>query len=277
MNKIIATDLDGTLFYPKDRRNIICKENLFFIQSFIDNGGKLVIVSGRSLLYGKKVQKVIDRDIDIIAFNGGCIYSNNEIIDSNIVDNQEAESIINDIFNDYRVMCVTLMCEDGMYIKARDDSEFIGLLYKIYYKFQKQYAEKSFFKKKEYDYALKNKKIFKILVVFGLTPKCNKRAEEATKVLNNTYSNIEAAWTSVAVEITTKDVSKGQAIEKYCEINKLNKDDVYVVGDSGNDISMFKKFHEHSFAMKKAPASVKRFSKYVINKFEDLSRYIYEK
>lgn len=57
MNKIIATDLDGTLFYPKDRINIICKENLFFIQSFIDNGGKLVIVSGRSLLYGKKFKK----------------------------------------------------------------------------------------------------------------------------------------------------------------------------------------------------------------------------
>lgn len=110
-----------------------------------------------------------------------------------------------------------------------------------------------------------------------MTNKANRRAEEATKTLNNTYSNIEAAWTTLAVEITTKNVSKGASIEKYCEINNINKDDVYVIGDSGNDISMFKKFHEHSFVMKKAPESVKRFSKYVINKFEDLSRYIYEK
>lgn len=277
MNKIIVTDLDGTLFYPKDRINVICKKNLFFVQSFIDNGGKIVIASGRSLMFGKKVQKVIDREIDIIAYNGACIYSNNKIIDYNVINNENAKNIIDDIFNDYRVLCVNLMCDDGMYIKTRNDSKFLGFAYKIYYRYQNQLAEKSFIKKEEYDYALNNKKIFKILAVFGATKKADKRAEEATNVLNNSYSNIEVAWTHFSIEITAKNIIKGGAIEKYCELNNISKDNIYVVGDSGNDITMFKKFYEHSFVMKKAPKSVKRFAKYVINKFEDLSRYIYEK
>ena len=48
MGKIIATDLDGTLFYPKDKNEMIYKPNLFFLQSFIDDGGKVILISGRS-------------------------------------------------------------------------------------------------------------------------------------------------------------------------------------------------------------------------------------
>ena len=63
MNKVIATDLDGTLLYPKDKKNIVCKPNLYFLQSFIDKGGKVIIVSGRSLAYGLRVKERINRNI----------------------------------------------------------------------------------------------------------------------------------------------------------------------------------------------------------------------
>ena len=38
--KILVTDLDGTLFYPKDKKAMICKENLDFVRNFIDKGNK---------------------------------------------------------------------------------------------------------------------------------------------------------------------------------------------------------------------------------------------
>ena len=59
MEKIIATDLDGTLFYPKDTKEMISKPNLFFLQNFIDNGGKTILISGRSHLYCQKTVKKI--------------------------------------------------------------------------------------------------------------------------------------------------------------------------------------------------------------------------
>ena len=53
--------------------------------------------------------------------------------------------------------------------------------------------------------------------------------------------------------------------------------EIYVVGDSGNDISLFKAYPKNSFCMGHAPDAVKKYAKYTIEKFEDLSRYIFEK
>ena len=46
--KLIATDLDGTLFYPKKRIKMISKKNLRFLRDRIDKENHIVIVSGRN-------------------------------------------------------------------------------------------------------------------------------------------------------------------------------------------------------------------------------------
>ncbi len=277
MNKIIATDLDGTLFYPKDHRNIICKQNLYFVQSFIDHGGKLIIVSGRSLSYGLKVKEVINRNIDIVPYNGACIYQNNQLVYSKNISNNEVESIINDLFSSYKLMAIVLFTNDGIFLRLRKDSKFFRFCAKFYFKSQRALAEDVHIEKEEYQKALKEKEIYKVLVLFGLSNKSKKRALEANKVIRNSYENVESSWSSFCVEITSKGCSKGNAIKRYCELNNINKDEVYVVGDSGNDISMFKEFHEHSFAMSHAAKTVKKYAKYNLDKYEDLTRYIYEK
>lgn len=277
MNKVLITDLDGTLFYPKDRIHMIAKKNLFFCQSFIDNGGKLVIASGRSLAYGKKVEKVLNRKIDIIAYNGSSIYSNHKLIFSEKLKNEDAETIIEDIFSSYRVLGVAIFCDDGLYMKTKAKLKGVALLTKFYFKMQGVLAEDMHFEKEKYEDAIKNKNIYKVLILFGIMPGSKKRAMESNKIIRSTYENIESSWSSTVIEITQKNISKGNAISKYCEINKINKEDIYVVGDSGNDISMFKNFHENSFAMSHAPKIVKKYAKYSLDKYEDLSRYIYEK
>lgn len=278
MNKVIATDLDGTLFYPKDKRRMISKKNLYFVQSFIDNGGKFVVVSGRSHAYGLKVKKVIDRDIDIISFNGGSIYKGDEIIYAQSLDNKEVESLINDIFTSYKIFSCLIFTDRGTYIRGKKkDSKFTFFFGKIYMYSQGAYAEEAYFSKGEYEKALKNEKIYKILILFGITPKAKKRAMETNKVIRNTYKNIEASWVKNCIEITPKNISKGDAVKKYCEYCGYNEDDIYVVGDSGNDISMFKVFNKHSFVMGHASNIIKKYARYILNKYEDLSRYIYEK
>ena len=80
MIKAIATDLDGTLFYPKEKKKMICEANLFLLQQFADKGGKICLVSGRSIEYGKKVINKINRDCTVIGFNGSVIYSGGKIV-----------------------------------------------------------------------------------------------------------------------------------------------------------------------------------------------------
>ena len=84
------------------------------------------------------------------------------------------------------------------------------------------------------------------------------------KIIREKYSNIEANWSKNVIEITGKGSGKALTLEKLCEDFNINKDDIYVIGDSGNDISMFKTFHEHSFCMSHAPENVKKYAKYTL-------------
>lgn len=276
MNKIIATDLDGTLLYPKDKKNIICKQNLFFLQSFIDKGGKVIIVSGRSLAYGMKVKEKINRDIAIISFNGGALYQNNKIVFNEAIPNIEIKDMVEDLFKNYKIIALALFCDDGIYLKGVFGTRLTKLILKIYSFSQKELAEKMVSSPQEFNFALNNKSIYKVLCIFGFGSRNIKRAKEANKVLRNIYEDIECSWSNGSLEITAKNVNKAEGILKFCEINKVSKDDVYVVGDSGNDISMFKAFSENSFCMEHSQETVKKYAKYSIDTIADLSRYIYE-
>ena len=275
VKKVIATDLDGTLFYPKDHKNMICPANLFFIQSFIDNGGKVIIVSGRSLAYGIKVEKRIGRDVDIVSFNGACIYQNKKVIFSKEISREEVKSIINDVLASYKCLAVAIFTDSGIYVHSKKDSKIILGLSKIYFEWQGVLAEKINFSNQKYQKVLESERVYKILIFFGITKGARNRAMETNKIIRNTYENVESSWSGACIETTYRNINKGEAIKKYCELNHLKKEDIYVVGDSGNDITMFKEFHEHSFAMSHAPKSVKKYAKYSLDKYEDLSRYIY--
>ena len=62
MAKILVTDLDGTLFYPKKKLGLIGKENLAFLREWIDSGNKLVLASGRNYKDADKILKKIGRE-----------------------------------------------------------------------------------------------------------------------------------------------------------------------------------------------------------------------
>ena len=277
MKKVLATDLDGTLFYPKDKKNLICKKNLFFIQSFIDNGGELIIASGRSLDFGKKVQKVIGRSCTLVCYNGGLTYRNGKIIDCDLIDNNIAKEIIDIAFEDLLIPGVFLMTDKGTFIRTKSKSTFIRWCYKVYYSFEGGYAEDFDPSPEAYEEQLAHGKINKIMIFFGLGKKANARAANVNKIFRETMDNIESCWSATTIEISPKDCSKGNAIKRLCELESYDADDVFVVGDSGNDISMFKNFNKNSFCMGHASSTIKKYAKYTIDNFEDLSRYIYEK
>ena len=250
MDKIIATDLDGTLFYPKDTKEMICKPNLFFLQSFIDQGGEVILISGRSNEYCKRVIKKIGRPCSAVSYNGACIYDGEKLIMTNKIPNDEAISIIDEITQQYKVPGIFLMTENGLSIHLKCKSKLVRWLYKLYYKSTGVYAEDLMPLESDY---------------------------EANSVLRNVYDKVECNWSTNVIEITAKDCAKAKSLEILLKYKGKTADNLYVVGDSGNDISMFKAFPKHSFCMGHAPQNVKKHSKYIIDKFEDLSRYIYEK
>ena len=65
--KVLATDLDGTLFYPRSKTRCISKKNVKFLRKWIDAGNKLVLVTSRSAEFCKRLEDEIDRPFDLIS------------------------------------------------------------------------------------------------------------------------------------------------------------------------------------------------------------------
>lgn len=277
MEKILATDLDGTLFYPKDTKEMIAKPNLFFLQSFIDQGGKVILISGRSHVYCQKTVEKIGRPCATISYNGACIFDGQKMIYENGIKNDEAKDIIEEISKTYHNSGVFLMTENGLSIHLKYKSKLIRKGFKIYYKCQGIYAENLLSEEADYEKELKEGHIYKIMIYFGLGKRMQNRAKQANTILRNTYSNVECNWSKNVIEITAKDCSKAKSLATLLDVMNEKDSEIYVVGDSGNDISLFKAYPKNSFCMGHAPDAVKKYAKYTIEKFEDLSRYIFEK
>ena len=104
-----------------------------------------------------------------------------------------------------------------------------------------------------------------------------KRSAEANKELFREFGHeIEASWSNEFIEISPYGCSKSNGLKFIENYLKINHSDIYVVGDSGNDISMFKEYQEQSFCMSHAPLSVSKYAKHTIKRFENIETYLYQ-
>lgn len=276
MAKVLAIDLDGTLFYPKKRVRMIPRKNVKFIRHFIDEGNKVVICSGRNLPYAQTVIEKINRPLDVIGCNSSFIISDNKVIHESMLTYPLVGKIVDELKEHFNINAWLMMSKDQSLVIAGEEMGFLKRwVYKLVYACQGVYAEKYVISNEVFDEEIKKGQVYKLMMFFGLGKKGKEKACEATKYLRKNYSDkIEASWTDNFIEITAANVSKSNGLLTYCDYLHLDKNDIYVVGDSGNDISMFQTFQEHSFCMKHASYKVKKFAKYHIDMVADIEDYL---
>ncbi|MFA7068728.1 MAG: Cof-type HAD-IIB family hydrolase [Acidaminococcaceae bacterium] len=276
MKKIIATDLDGTLFYPKRLVAMISDRNKTFIRNFIDEGGKVIIVSGRNHFFSHKVVEKIARPVDVISCNSAYISCDNKIIREAFLPKHRMRQIIEEINRDYDPNGYLLMSkEQNLVTYDRHKSHIKNVANRFYYLIQGVYREPYVYSDLVFEQEMEKGQVYKLMIYFGLSKKAQKRAKEVNKQLREKYPEIEASWIGMFIEITPRGCSKAEGIKFYLDYLKRSHEDVVVVGDSGNDISMFTTF-EHSFCMKHAHKSVRKYAKHCIRHFSDLERYVKE-
>ena len=93
MIKVLATDLDGTLFYPKRKISLISGKNKKFLRKFVKEGKKVILVTGRNQNVSSKVAKKIGSKLNLIGCNGGIIIENGQIIKENCISHDIAKKI----------------------------------------------------------------------------------------------------------------------------------------------------------------------------------------
>lgn len=277
MPKVLALDLDGTLFYPKKRIKMIPKKNIDFIRRFIDEGNKVVLCSGRNLPYALKVQNKLQRNIDVIGCNSSFIYSNGKLVKSSAMKAPEVGAMVKEFVDKFGIRVWLLMSKKQSLVIAGNLSRFAKWLYTFLYFTHGVYAEKYIISNDAFKEELETGEIYKLMMFFGLGKRAKERACEANKYIRENYQDIvEASWTDNFIELTAPNVSKSNGLKDYCEINNINPKDIYVVGDSGNDISMFQTFYEHSFCMKHSSDKIKKFAKYQVKRVADIEELIKE-
>ncbi len=276
MAKLLAIDLDGTLFYPKRIRKCICKKNVLFLRKWIDAGNKVVLVTSRSTQFTEKLKDEIKRPVDFINCCSSQIFANNEPIFDKWMPRKELKEILRRIEETYEPIAFLMTSENHPCIikYSRKVNRLFTLFYRIWWWFQFSYREPFTVDNEMFENELETAKIYKIMNFIGIRKNKSKISKEINKELREEFPEIESSWTAQVNELTPQGCNKGNGVERYCQLLDINPDDVYVVGDSGNDITMFNKFHEHSYCMKRGHPSARKYAKHVISRVYNLEKLI---
>ena len=276
MSKLLASDLDGTMFYPKRLFRCIPRRNVKFLREWIDSGNKVVFVTSRSHSFTKRLEKEIERPVDYINCASCQIYHNDKCIRNNHLDNKSIVKIVGEIQEKYKPLGILITTKNYPVIlkKCVKGKILLGLFYKLYWFFQLKYREEYIMDNKIFDEELAHGDVYKVMLFFGLGKNKRKISIEINEKLVQDYPEIETSWVSFIIDITPKDCNKGFGLDYYVKSTGVDPHEVYVVGDSGNDIVMFDEFYEHSYCMKHSYPSVKKHAKYSISRVFKLNHVL---
>ena len=276
MGFILATDLDGTLFYPKKPFAMIDKRNIAFLKHIKDDGGRVVLVSSRSEKFLSKVSKKLGFDVDYIGTDGTMVSVDGQKIKDAYFDPKELKDLVSFLRDSYDPPLFLLTSAARPLVMTKTKvSKMTNFMYVAYQMVQGVYREPWVRSDHVFFHEIDSGKVNKMMVLIGLTKKKRMRSFQITEELTRRYPDFEFVWLDQFIEITPKGCSKASGLEFYLDYLGLNHDNVVVVGDSGNDIPMLDAFKGHSYAMKHAPQEVKDHASGVVKRVYELENVLY--
>ena len=231
--KIIATDLDGTLLKSD---TTVSSENLCAIKRLSKKGIKTVVLTGRTFYEIPYELRSCDEIEYFVYSNGAGIQSSKKgIVYYNTFDRKTSCEIY-EILDSYDTL-IELYSNQFPYIDEEDYSEDSFEYYRI---------DESFLPEmKKSRKPIKNLKglltdsSYKI-EMFDVFFRSDSEKEACRKLLLEKFDGIEITSSlSSNLEIIKKGTNKGSGLKKLCEITGYDLDNIIVVGDSKNDITAF--------------------------------------
>ena len=231
--KIIATDLDGTLLKSD---TTVSSENLCAIKRLSKKGIKTVVLTGRTFYEIPYELRSCDEIEYFVYSNGAGIQSSKKgIVYYNTFDRKTSCEIY-EILDSFDTL-IELYSNQFPYIDEEDYSDDSFEYYRI---------DESFLPEmKKSRKPIKNLKglltdsSYKI-EMFDVFFRNDSEKEACRKLLLEKFDGIEITSSlSSNLEIIKKGTNKGSGLKKLCELTKYDLYDIIVIGDSKNDISAF--------------------------------------
>ena len=274
--KLIATDLDGTLFYPKSRFTMIPKKNKVFLQKFVDDGGRLVVVTSRHQSFTKKISDRLGRKIDVVGVDGTYIEKDGEVIHEAFFEPESFRKFVYDIRDNYDPAILMLTSKRYPVIHLRSDASlWARFFFVLYQSVQGVYRDPWRSSDHLFFQEISRGEANKLMIFIGLRKKKQRLAKKITEKLASDYPQFDFVWLNQFIEVTPKGCNKASGLSIYLDNLGINGDNVTVVGDSGNDVPMFRMYKKHSYCMSHAPKDVQAEASHVIDRVSDLENELY--
>lgn len=249
MIKLIASDLDGTLL---DKPNRISKENLNAIEYAYQKGAKFCFATGRDLNSISEIAKSLDHAPVLILGNGA------EVLD------EDRNMLFQDFFKNEHLkeVCGIMDKHEVDYMIFTTDGFYTTKDPKIV---REKFVERiTAIKGEEYGYIFATSKdkpcnnLVQIEDMDKFVAEKHVLKVEGFHINEDPVENVKKElekFTDLShlstgknnVEVTNLTATKGIALKKYCEMYHIHEDEVMVIGDSHNDLSMFEHF-KYSYA-----------------------------
>lgn len=224
--KILFTDLDYTLLNNESK---VSEYTANALRTYIGNGGKLVLASGRplpSVMEVRNTQNIAFDGMYIIANNGSVIYdcTKDEVIRKKTVSFEDTVNIWK-MALDMGIHIQTYT--DDTILTCADDDEIKHYTKKIHIPYEECANPLDKLKNPPY----------KLLAV-DLNNK-DKLYELQNRILEEYGDRLNAVFSSdIYLEIFNITSGKGDAVTWLCDALDIAIDDAYAAGDAMNDLSM---------------------------------------
>ena len=268
MIKVIAIDMDGTLL---NAQNEIEKQTVATIRKAKEQGIKFIIATGRGFSGVKRNNLPEDLEFDYILHSGAEIRNSEEdVLEENSLTREKVENI-SKILEQFPVL-VEYASDKYSYVlggkaeKAKELSDIFKFLYPV--TMDSDSLENSYIAKRSQNFKYVSTineiyndvdNIFKIqfrTVDFDLLA-------EIKNILDEIPGIAVASSFDFNLEITDIKAQKGPSIKSYIEKKGYSMDEVMVIGDSYNDLSMLSLPFGATVAMGNAKDKIKSVAQYV--------------
>lgn len=226
--KVVFCDLDGTLFPELHSVDYITQEDNMAIAKFFELGHHFVIVTGRDARYSGYINEHFNQPIDYIGGNGSVIIKGEKEVYRSVIQKELIKEFINRVDQvDPNVNLILNLDDDTSAYRLKKDHRL----------FERMMATKAL---PVYEYLEKSPLGTTKMVVIADNPghleKIYNHLDTYDKLDLNLVQNSDHAF-----DVVNHGVDKWYAILKYCEMNQIDLDDIYTIGNESNDYLMIKK------------------------------------
>lgn len=250
MKKLLASDIDGTLVINGSIKN----ESINHIKKFKDKGHAFILCTGRDFANTEHIFNEYSIDADALVLCNGAL-----ILDRDLKEFKKSSidiDIVKSIYKDVKDSDVyNFAIVDGYKTYAIGEFELFDD-----FNYKAEILDEEEFLNKEHDVKL---------ISINDSNRSSDSAEKLKNIINEKYKDYVIAYRNqYFVDIAPVGCSKAYGISQVTQMFEVNADNVFVIGDSWNDLSMFESY-KNSYTFNHAEDELKKHTKMVISEFHN--------